>query len=245
MTLIVGAVLAGMLTVLAPCVLPLLPVTVAGASVPGERWSGPRRAVLVTASLGASVVAFTLLLKATTAALDLPEQLWPRLSGGLLIVLGALTLSPHWWDAIVARLGLQARTGAQLGAARRRGGAAGAVLTGAALGPAFSSCSPLYGYVVVTVLPGSLGRGVLLLLAYASGLCAMLLLIALAGQRAIRRLGRFADPNGGVRRLLGLVLVMVGVLVFLGLDRALQAWILEHSPLAPWELDQLLVPPAG
>ena len=85
MTLIVGAVLAGMLTVLAPCVLPLLPVTVAGASVPGERWSGPRRAVLVTASLGASVVAFTLLLKATTAALDLPEQLWPRLSGGLLI----------------------------------------------------------------------------------------------------------------------------------------------------------------
>ena len=113
---------------------------------------------------------------------------------------------------------------------------------GAALGPVFSSCSPLYAYVVVTVLPAQLGYGLVLLLAYVAGLCATLLAVALAGQRLVRRLGWLADSHGWARRGLGIVFIVVGVVVATGWDRLLQAWILEHSPIAPWQLDSGFIP---
>ena len=45
-----------------------------------------------------------------------------------------------------------------------------------------------------------------------------------------------------LRRGLGVVFVVVGLLVMVGLDRDLQTWILVHSPVAPWELDSGFVP---
>ncbi len=243
MLAVLGAVLAGVLTTLAPCVLPLLPVIVGGSLVEDD--DGPRgvgRAVVVAAALGASVVVFTLALKASTALIDVPTQVWAVLAGGLLIALGFLGVFPHLWERPSAALALQARTTSHLVRARRRGGTSGAVLTGAALGPVFSSCSPLYGYLVVTVLPARLGYGLVLLAAYAAGLCLTLLAVAIAGQRLIRRLGWAADAASPFRRVLGAMFVMVGVAVILGWDRDLQTWILEHSPVAPWELDSGFIP---
>jgi len=244
MLAILGAVLAGVLTTLAPCVLPLLPVIV-GGSLAGEGEPGPtgtRRALIVTAALGASIVAFTLLLKASTALIGIPAQVWSSLAGSLLVLLGLVGVFPALWSRVSARLGLQERTTLRLAGARRQGGAGGALLTGAALGPVFSSCSPLYGYVVVTVLPARFGYGLVLLAAYALGLCATLLAVALAGQRLIRRVGWAAQAESPFRRGLGVVFVLVGVGILFGWDRDLQAWIIEHSPITPWTLDSGFIP---
>ena len=64
----------------------------------------------------------------------------------------------------------------------------------------------------------------------------------LLGGRLIRRLGWLADPEGWVRRGLGLAFVLIGTGILFGLDRDLQAWILEHSPIRPWEADQGFIP---
>ena len=196
----------------------------------------------MAASLGVSVVAFTLLLKASTALIGIDPMVWSALAGGLLVLLGLVALLPSWWDRLSGRLGLQQRSSAGLSAARDRDGAVGAILTGAALGPVFSSCSPLYAYVIVTVLPAQPAYGFVLLMVYVVGLCVTLLAIALAGQRLVRRLGWLADPHGWFRRGLGLVFVAVGLVVMFGLDRELQAWVLEHSPIRPWELDKGFIP---
>ena len=79
------------------------------------------------------------------------------------------------------------------------------MLTGVALGPVFTSCSPLFGYVVVTVLPAEPARGLALLTAYVAGLVGVLLPIALLGQRAVRRLRWAADPHSWFRRGLGVL----------------------------------------
>lgn len=281
MLLVLGAVVAGILTTLAPCVLPVLPVVLGGSVVPQGQpvaaavpagagpagaggpaapggpagsppgvssrllahwWSRYRRPLVITASLGASVVLFTLLLKATTALIGIPPQTWRYLSGGLLVALGMVQLFPGLWDAVADRLRLGSRSGGGLAAARRRGGIGGEILTGAALGPVFSSCSPLYGYVVVTLLPAEPVFGLVLLLAYTAGLCLTLLVIAVAGQRAIRRLRWAADPEGWFRKAVGALLLVVGVLVFTGADRSVQAWVIEHSPIRPWELDSGFIP---
>jgi cytochrome c biogenesis protein CcdA len=268
---LLGAFVAGVLTTLAPCVLPLLPVIVGGsmagaagrqpATVTASGAGGPRpgstgaitptvprtrtplnRALVITTSLGASIVVFTLLLRASTALLGIPSEVWSWLSGGILVGLGLASLFPAAWDAVSAKLGLQARSSARLAKARQRDGVAGEILTGAALGPVFSSCSPLYAYVVASVIPAEFFRGLLLLAAYTVGLCGTLLVIALLGQRAVRRLGWLADPHGWFRRCLGVVFVVVGVFVITGLDRDLQTWVIENSPVRPWELDSGFIP---
>lgn len=242
-----GALLAGALTTLAPCVLPLLPVIVGSSLTPGSESgrSGPTglvRVLVITASLGASIVAFTLLLKASTAALSIPQEVWQYISGGLLIVLGLFGAFPTLWERISTALNLQSTTTDGLASARQRGGLIGLIFTGGALGPVFTSCSPLYGYVVVTVLPANFGYGLFLLALYAIGLCGTLLGVALVGRSAISKLGWAADTDGWFRRGLGAVFILVGIGVLTSLDKELQTWIILHSPVRPWELDSGFIP---
>lgn len=261
---LVGALLAGVLTTLAPCVLPLLPVIVGGSvagamaddsagagaaggtgtvtRVRGSTRSGAlTRALVITGSLGVSILVFTLALKATTALIGIPPQAWQWISGGILIGLGIVGAFPDLWERASARLGLQSRSAMRLGSARRRGGISGQVLTGAALGPVFTSCSPLYGYVIVTVLPAEPARGLVLLGAYIVGLCATLLVIALAGQRVVARFGWAADSHGWFRRGLGVVFILIGVLVATGWMRSIETWLVVNSPIAPWNLDSQFI----
>lgn len=236
MLLLVGALIAGVLTVLAPCVLPLLPVIVGGSLGPSTK-EGRRRAYVIAASLGISIVVFTLALKATTALIGVPTSVWQWVSGLILIGLGVISLLPSIWDRISAALRLQERSNARLASAQKRQGLAGAALTGAALGPVFTSCSPMYGYVIVTVLPASFGQGLLLLGAYVIGLSVTLLAIALLGQKFIGKARWAADPHSWFRRGIGLVFILVGIAIIFGLDKDLQTWIIQTSPIAPWELD--------
>ena len=139
-----GALLAGALTTLAPCALSLLPVVVGGSVSGAAQGAAVRRALIVTCSLGASVFVFTIALKASTALLDIPPSVWRWLSGGLLVLLGVAAILPGTWDRVAVASGLSGGSARGLSAAHRRGGTLGAVLTGVALGPVFTSCSPLF-----------------------------------------------------------------------------------------------------
>ena len=260
--LLLGALVAGVLTTLAPCVLPMLPVIVGssmagGVGTPAAESAtgalatrtrlrmnpGLRRALVITGSLGVSIFVFTVLLRFSTSLLGIPTEVWSYLAGGILILLGLVALFPDVWDRISARLGMQARSSARLAAAQDREGVTGEVLTGMALGPVFSSCSPMYGYVIATVLPQEgWATALVLLLAYVIGLCATLLAIALLGQRLLRNARWLADPHGWFRRGLGAVFILVGVFIATGLDKELQTWIIENSPVSPWELDSGFIP---
>jgi len=237
---LLGALLAGVLTTLAPCVLPLLPVIVGGSVVSSEKSLRP--AAIIIASLGASIIAFTLLLKATTALIGIPPSVWQWLSGGLLILLGVVAVFPNLWERISSVLGLQARTARGLTSARQTSGPVGLMLTGAALGPVFTSCSPLYAYVIVTVLPAEPVAGLMLLFAYALGLCATLFAIAVGGQRVVKHTRWAADPHGWLRRGLGVVFIIIGVLVATGWMKDFETWVLANSPIAPWRIDQGFIP---
>ncbi len=238
--LLVVSLLAGVLTVAAPCVLPLLPVIVGGSIVADgpdsarARW----RPYIIAASLAVSVVVFTLLLKATTALLGVPPQVWQVISGTIVIALGLNLLFPAVYERLSTRLGLGTHSNRALDASVQRQSIGGDILTGAALGPVFTSCSPTYALIVATVLPVSFGEGLLYVALYAIGLAVPLLLIALAGRSAARRLGWLADPRGWFRRTMGVVFVIVGIVVIIGADKALQTLILDlgwYDPIAELE----------
>jgi cytochrome c biogenesis protein CcdA len=83
MTLFIVTFLAGVLTILAPCVLPVLPVILAG-SFSEKKWWYP---FVIILSLALSIVVFTVLLKASTLFINIPFIFWKYLSGGLLFFL--------------------------------------------------------------------------------------------------------------------------------------------------------------
>lgn len=225
MELVVVAFVAGVLTVLAPCILPLLPIVVGGAVVEGER--NIKRPFVIATSLGVSVIVFTLLLKASTTLLGVPQYVWQLIAGGLVTLLGLTMVIPGFWEPLGARLNIS--SGRLLGKAGQKQGIAGAILTGAVLGPVFNSCSPTYAFILAAVLPTSLGVGLGSILAYAVGLALMLLLIALLGQRLIIKLRWATNPNGWFKRALGVIFILVGLFVASGLDRIVQTFLVEQG----------------
>ena len=92
-TLFIASFLAGMLTILAPCVLPVLPIVLAGSLTEKQKWYP----YLVTLSLALSIVLFTVLLKVTTLFIDIPSSFWKYVSGGILLALGLIYVFPHVW----------------------------------------------------------------------------------------------------------------------------------------------------
>ncbi len=103
MTLLIVAFFAGVLTVLAPCVLPLLPM-ILGASIDDAK--NKYAPYVVIASLSVSILIFSILLKATTLLIGLPIDFWKIFSGVLIILMGIITLFPNIWKTISMRLKL-------------------------------------------------------------------------------------------------------------------------------------------
>lgn len=231
MELAILSFIAGVLTVAAPCILPLLPVIIGGTVVAdnGANRKVWYRPLVIVGSLAGSVILFTLLLKATTILLGVPQMVWNVLAGGIVLLFGLNLLFPMVWEKLMLATGLYRKSNELLGASFKKKSLARDVLMGAALGPVFSSCSPTYALIVAAVLPASFAQGLVYLAFYAAGLAAILLLIAVAGQAITTKLGWLSNPRGWFRRVVGLLFVVVGIAVIFGLDRQFQAFVLENG----------------
>lgn len=232
MTIIIAAFFAGILTALAPCILPLLPIVI-GGSIDGSR--SLKKPLTIVGSLAASVIIFTLLLKASTSLLGVPLEFWQWLSGGMVILLGVLILVPKVWELLALKTGVN-----KLGSIPvRSGSTVNDVLTGASLGPIFNSCSPTYLFIVGIILPGSFTQGISAIVAYAAGLATILLIIAIGGRSVVQRLGWAVNPHGTFRKALGAVFIIVGLAVIFGADKDLQTYILDkgwYTPISSLEM---------
>jgi cytochrome c biogenesis protein CcdA len=161
------------------------------------------------------------------------------ISGVIVGLFGLHLLVPSLWERVSVGGGWYAKAQQWLAAAGGHKGHGGDLLLGAALGPIFTSCSPTYALIVATVLPASFAAGLLYLAAYAVGLAGTLLLVAVFGRAMTRKLGWFANPEGSLRKVIGVVFIVVGLMVITGLDKAFQTYVLEqgwYDPVA--ELEQ-------
>ena len=220
--------IAGVLTVLAPCVLPLLPVIVGGSLTDARsKW----KPYVITASLAVSVVAFTLILKFASYSIDIPQSFWQYFSGSILIFFGLITLFPNLWEkgALKMNLVLSRKSNTALAEGVKKESFFGDIIIGASLGPVFSSCSPTYFVILATVLPQSFAMGLIDLIVYAVGLSLGLLCIALIGQKLVGKLGGVSDPHGWFKRSLGALFFLVGVFVFTGWSHAIETYLINNS----------------
>lgn len=232
MLLLIVSFVAGIITVLSPCVLTLLPIIVGGTIGRGNNDEDGQsfwRPIRVAAGLVVSVVLFTLLLKASTSLLGVPTSVWSVLAGGTIVILGINMLFPDIWKRLPGVSKLNMAANQSLGGTLKKNGAAGDVLTGAALGPVFNSCSPTYALLVATVLPASFLQGLGYLTAYAVGLGGMLLVIGFLGQAAVQRFRSISNPHGWFMRGIAILFIATGISIATGLDRQLQAKLLDSG----------------
>ncbi|KKW05134.1 MAG: Cytochrome c biogenesis protein, transmembrane region [Candidatus Saccharibacteria bacterium GW2011_GWC2_48_9] len=242
MTLLIVSFLAGVLTVAAPCILPLIPVIVGGSIVRDGQKLSMIRPLVITASLAVSIILFTLALKLSTTLLGVPSMALQYLSGIIIVLFGINLLLPNLWETIAIKLRLQPKSMQTIASSQRRGGLKGDILLGAALGPIFSSCSPTYALIVAAVLPQSFGIGLLYLVAYVVGLAGTLLMVVYLGREFARKIGWLAKPNSVFIRVVGILLIATGAFIIFGIDKHLQTFILEQGWYAPIEhLEQRLM----
>ena len=241
---LVTTLIAGILTVVSPCVLPLLPIVIGGSTFSKSL----AKSLRIIGALAVSVIVFSLLLKASTTLIGVPDHYWRWLSGGILIIFGILTFFPGLWDGLVEKAGLKKSSHKLLSRSTAKGGIVGDLFIGAALGPVFTSCSPAYLYVVGVVIPQqSWFFGFIYLLSFVIGLSLVLFLVALFGRKFISKVSALNNPKGWFKRILAVIFVTVGVLVFAGWDKDIEAYLVERG-LYDWLVefeDRLPDPPAS
>jgi len=238
MTLLIVAFFAWVLTVLAPCVLPLLPM-ILGASIDDAK--NKYAPYVIIASLSLSILLFSILLKATTVLIDLPIDFWKIFSGVLIIVMGVITLFPNLWKNISMKLKFSDNSNKMLWESASKSWNMKNILIGFSLWPVFSSCSPTYAIILAIVLPSSLLFGFVALVAYIAGLAVVLLAIAVFGQKFIKNVKWIADPNGWFKKILGLIFILVGLAIMTGYDKTIEAAILDAGWIDTSSFEQSIV----
>ena len=224
MILFIVSFVAGILTVLAPCILPLLPVILAGSVTETKN---SRRPFVIIVSLSLSVLAFTLLLKGSTALITISPSFWTYISGGIIGIFGLTLIFPEGWARLVLKIPGHNKPDSWISRGYGKKNSFWTdVIVGAALGPVFTTCSPTFFIIIATVLPQSFAIGIIDLAAYILGLALSLLIISWIGQRLINRLEWATNPYGWFKKTLGAVFIVVSLFIVTGFDKQIEASIL-------------------
>jgi cytochrome c biogenesis protein CcdA/thiol-disulfide isomerase/thioredoxin len=200
---------AGVITAVSPCILPVLPIVLAGGATSG----GIRRPIAIIGGLVASFTTFTLIAASLLSALGLPKDLLRNLAIAMLFVLAASLVFPRFAFLLERPLAFMTR--------RKGGDLSSGLLLGVSLGLVFVPCAgPVLATVTVLVAQSRIGVDtVVLTLAYAIGAGLPMLLIAIGGQRVARR---FRSGAMLFRRSMGVVLAGAALAIVFNVDQKLQ-----------------------
>jgi len=226
-TILLG-LLAGALTTLSPCVLPILPIVLLGAM--DQHRLGP---VALTAGMVTTFSGLGILLSGAGWALDLPDNAVRIGAAGLMVLFGALLLSTmlqHRFTTLAAPVGDQFNRVLERFTPE---GLAGQFALGALLGAVWTPCSgPTLG-AAITLAANSqtMAMAAAIMLVFSIGASLPLMAIAYGSRQTLRtrrdlfmRVGHVAKP------LLGVIMLLSGLLVLLGLDKMIEAAFVASMP---------------
>jgi len=214
--------LAGVVTAISPCVLPVLPVLLAGGA------SG-RKPIRIIAGLVVSFTIFTLFAAWILDQLGLPEDFLRNLAIVLLFLVALTLLLPQLAELVERPLGRFSRLRPQ-----RTGGG---FFLGATIGLVFVPCAgPVLSALTVVAATSDVGaRAVALMLAYALGAAVPMLAIAIGGQNVARRLRAHAAQ---VRTISGIAIAAVAFGLVFHADDNLATFVPGYTNLFQSKIEE-------
>ena len=223
------AYLAGMLTLINPCILPLLPIVLLSALNAGRL--GP---IALASGLSVSFVAAGVLITAFGSSVGLTQDMLASAGAVLMVIFGAILLTP----AISGRFEV-ALAGVASGADRQMesfdsSGLRGQFVGGLLLGAVWSPCiGPTLGGAIALASQGQeLGYATLIMTAFALGVSTLVVGLGLGARETLRK--RTQALRGLAERskpILGVAFVVIGLLLFFNFHHIVEAWFLDIIPI--------------
>lgn len=222
------AFVAGLVTILNPCVLPLVPILVGSAL--GKARGGP---LALAAGLVTSFTLFGFTVIAFGYSLGIDERLVRMFAGGLLAIAGVVLLVPQAQAALSAAAAPLTNAGNQQLERVSSDGIIGQYLVGLLLGLVWAPCvGPTLGVAIAAASQGeSLASAFLIFLTFGMGVATSILAFAYGSRRALgergkalRTLARYAKP------IFGAALLIVGLMVLTGFDKVIEIFVLDILP---------------
>lgn len=223
---LIFAVLAGVLTIAAPCTLPVLPILLGASIGRAERL----RPAMIALGFVISFSAAALLLGAITQLLDFDPNVLRSAAAMILLGFGLLMLWPAPFEWLSIRLHGWLDPGASQNAPRE--GALGGLVLGTTLGLVWTPCAgPVLGSILTLVATSkNLAWASTLLIAYAIGAALPMLAIAYGGQAATRRVRSLARFTPRLQQAFGVVVIGFAVASYFQYDTLIVAWLTGFYP---------------
>jgi len=222
------ALLAGTLSVLSPCVLPLLPIVLGTAA--SEHRLGP---LALAVGLAVSFTAIGLFVATIGFAAGLDTDFFRIVSAILLIAVGVVLLVPRLQEQFALAAAPVSNWAGFYADNFTPGSLAGQAGLGLLLGAVWSPCvGPTLGAASLLAAKGeNLGHVALTMLAFGIGAALPLMLLGFLSREAMLRWkSRMMETGKAGKTLLGVLLVAIGLFVATGLDKRLEAVLVDASP---------------
>ncbi len=230
---LIFAYLAGLLTLINPCVLPILPIVLT-SSLRADR----RAPIALALGMSISFVVLGLAVATLGPALGLGSETVSRAAALMMMVFGVVLLTPALGERFAtATAGFAARADAGISASSDAG-LAGQVLGGALLGAVWSPCiGPTLGAAVGLAAQGkSVLQAGATMVAFALGVSTLILGLAYGARAALkRRQAVLRQVASRAKPIMGIVFFAVGAALFFHLNRPIEAWVLSILPV--WLVD--------
>jgi len=222
------AFVAGVLTILSPCVLPILPI-VLGAAASEHRW-GP---AALAAGLAVSFVAIGLFAATIGYSIGLDTELFRNVAAVLMVAVGVILLMPRFQERLALAGAPLANWSDHHFGAIRHSGLAGQILAGVLLGTVWSPCvGPTLGAASILAAQGrDLGEVATVMLAFGLGAALPLAALGLLSREALLRWRTHLVSGGAhARMLFAVTLVAIGFMVLTDLDKRIETYAVNESP---------------
>ena len=222
------ALLAGLLSTLSPCVLPLVPIVIGTAM--GEHRFGP---LALASGLALSFVIIGLFVATVGFAAGLDQELFRSIAAVLLILVGGALLIPRLQLQLAAAAGPIGNWAQEHAGGFSTRGLGGQFVVGLMLGAIWSPCvGPTLGAAsVLAARAENLTVVALTMFAFGIGAALPLLAIGIMSREALARWRKslLAAGSGG-KIVMGVMLVAIGALILTGLDKRIETILVEASP---------------
>jgi cytochrome c biogenesis protein CcdA len=228
MTTLVLAFLAGILSILSPCVLPLLPIVFGTAAADSKL--GP---AALGVGVALSFVVIGLFVATVGFSIGLDGSAFRYVAAVLMIAVGMVLLVPRLQVQFAAAGGPVGNWALGYFGERSGAGPMRQFHLGVLLGAVWSPCvGPVLGAASVLAAQGNdLPQVALTMVAFGFGAALPLTLIGAMSRTALRRWrGDMLSASASMKLVLGVLLVALGLLIVTGLDKSLEAFLVEISP---------------
>jgi cytochrome c biogenesis protein CcdA/thiol-disulfide isomerase/thioredoxin len=225
--LLIFAFLAGVITILSPCILPILPIIL--SSTIGTQQIGKARPLGVITGFILSFTFFTLFLSSIVKLSGIPSESLRQISIVVIFFFGLSLLVPSFQNILEK---LFSKLAVLVPNTQNKTGFFGGLFIGLAIGLLWTPCvGPILASVISLAISGEVTfDSFLITLAYSIGTAIPMFIIMITGQNTLQKIPFLLNNLTRIQKIFGVIMILTAIAIFFNLDRKFQTFVITTFP---------------